>query len=48
MLTVANLVHMGKLVMVLVLALFTGMIAGVKQLAQFSLRYLILDRKYIL
>jgi len=40
MLTVANLVHMGKLVMVLVLALFTGMIAGVKQLAQFSLKLL--------
>ena len=39
LLTIANMVHLGKLVMVLLLAMFTGIIAGVKQLAQFSLRY---------
>jgi len=40
LLTMANMVHMVKLVMVLILALFTGVVAGVKQLAQFSLRLL--------
>lgn len=40
LLTIANMVHLGKLVMVLLLAMFTGIIAGVKQLAQFSLRLL--------
>jgi len=40
LLTVSNLVHLGKLMLVLILALFTGMVAGVKQLAQFSLRVL--------
>eukprot|EP00092_Neocalanus_flemingeri_P008964 GFUD01009645.1.p1 GENE.GFUD01009645.1~~GFUD01009645.1.p1 ORF type:complete len:484 (+),score=137.53 GFUD01009645.1:53-1504(+) len=40
LLTVSNVVHLGKLLLVLILALFTGLIAGVKQLAQFSLRLL--------
>jgi len=40
LLTISNMVHLGKLVMVLLLAMFTGIIAGVKQLAQFSLRLL--------
>ena len=39
LLTVSNIIHLGKLFMVLILASFTGMIAGIKQLAQFSLRY---------
>jgi len=40
MLTLTNMIHVAKLFMVLILALFTGMVAGVKQLAQFSLRLL--------
>ena len=38
LLTLTNMIHMVKLFMVLILALFTGLIAGVKQLGQFSLR----------
>jgi len=40
LLTLTNMIHMVKLFMVLILALFTGLIAGVKQLGQFSLRVL--------
>merc|ERR1719251_421644 len=40
MLTLTNMIHVAKLFMVLILALFTGMVAGAKQLAQFSLRLL--------
>ena len=46
LLTVSNLVHLGKLMLVLILALFTGMVAGVKQLGQFSLRYRIVAPSY--
>jgi len=40
LMSVANLVHLGKLVMVLFLALLTGIVSGVKQTAQFSLKVL--------
>jgi len=40
LLTVSTMVQMCKLVLVLLLAMVTGMVAGVKQLAQFSLRLL--------
>jgi len=46
LMSVSNMIHMGKLVMVLILALLTGLVAGVKQMAQFSLRY-ILDQTRI-
>ena len=39
-LSLANLVNLGKLLLVLLLAALTGLVAGVKQLAHFSLRAL--------
>jgi len=39
-LTARNVVQLGKLLMVLVLATFTGIVAGVKQLSNFSLKLL--------
>jgi len=40
LLTVSNVINLAKLSMVVVLAMLTGIIAGVKQLANFSLRLL--------
>ena len=40
LLTLSNVTQLGKLCLVLVLAMVTGIIAGAKQLAQFSLKLL--------